>query len=471
MLIKVIKHRIKMTQIDVITIGAGGGAYPAAFRLAKAGKKVIMIDIKGVMSGNCLAEGCVPSKALREVTGIYKQSRFPEKFGLSGALKFSYKQMVSHKDYVQDIRYNQHQKELEEFPDNIQLIKGKASLVDSHKVSVETESGNKIFLAQQIIIASGADIVMPPIKGAELCITSRDVYALHPNLSELPKSLTIIGGGYIGLETASIFCELGVKVTVIEMMGRILPTMEPRLSEELQRMLNPNIKIILNAKVEEVNKAASGFDLSFVHSNQKKTINSELVMMAIGRHPVIPEGITEIGIKTEKGRILVNNALQTNFSHIYAPGDVNGRSMLFHSAVRQSLVVANNILAGNVPIDYMNFEAVPATVFTFPEMAFVGVLPSAAKERGISLIETAYSFKGDSRAQIYDEREGEIREFFDKDTMKLIGAWVIGIDAANLIGELGLAVQQGLTVFDLARYADQHPMASEGISKAARKLM
>ena len=460
-----------MKEVDVLTIGAGGGAYPAAFRLAKAGKDIVMVDSKGIMSGNCLAEGCVPSKALREAADVYRTSKKAEVFGLNGKVDFDYQKIVSHKDRVQKIRYEQHAEELKEASKHLKLIKGVASFLDEHTVEVKTENGKEEYRAQDIIIASGSDIAMPSIKGAEYCITSRDIFALDPSLKELPESLTIIGAGYIGLETATIFNEFGVKVRVVEMMDRILPTTEPRLSEKLHALLEPNIEIILNAKVEEIKKDNEKYEVVYTQHEIKKNVKSDLVLMAIGRKPVVPQGTQETGVNVKKGKIVVNNALQTNIPHIYAPGDVNGLSMLFHSAVRQSLVAANNIMAGNHPIDYMNFDAVPTTVFTFPKIAYVGITPSIAKERNIELVETDYQFKVDARAQIFDEMEGEIREFFDIRTMRLVGAWVVGIDADNLIGELGIAVAKGLNVKDIAEFADQHPMSSEGISKAARKLL
>lgn len=460
-----------MKKVDVLTIGAGGGAYPAGFRLAKAGKDVVMIDSKGIMSGNCLAEGCVPSKALREAADIYRTSKKMKLFGLSGKAKLDYAKVVEHKDQVQKIRYEQHYEELKEASKHLKLIKGVASFIDEHTVEVETENGREGYKADHIIIASGADAIVSSIKGAEYCITSRDIFALKPTLKKLPETLIIIGAGYIGLEIATVFNEFEVKVYVIEMMDRILPTMEPRLSKKLHALLDPNIEIVLNAKVEKIKKNNDKYEVVYTQHGIKKNVKSDLVLMAIGRRPVVPQGTQEIGVNLERGKVVVNNALQTNIPHIYAPGDVNGLSMLFHSAVRQSLVAANNIMASNHPVDYMNFDAVPTTVFTFPKIAYVGILPQEAKKRNIELVEADYQFKLDSRAQIFNEMEGEIREFFDIRTMRLVGAWVVGIDADNLIGELGIAVANSLNIKDIAEFADQHPMSSEGISKAARKLL
>jgi dihydrolipoamide dehydrogenase len=195
------------------------------------------------------------------------------------------------------------------------------------------------------------------------------------------------------------------------------------------------------------------------------------VLLAVGRHPVLPEGLGEVGIAVKAGRPVVNTALQTSLPHVYATGDVNGLSMLFHSAVRQSLVAASAILNGNRPTDYFDPDSVPTTIFTLPEASFVGLLPAAATAAGIEILEAAYSFEEDSRAQIMGETGGEIRLFFSPRSLRILGGWIVGVDAANLIGEVGTAVSAGLTAYQMARFADQHPMASEGIGKAARQLV
>jgi dihydrolipoamide dehydrogenase len=159
------------------------------------------------------------------------------------------------------------------------------------------------------------------------------------------------------------------------------------------------------------------------------------------------------------------------YPHLYAPGDVNGRSMLFHSAVRQSLVAAHNILAGNHVVDRMDFDAVPATIFTSPQAAYVGITRALAAKRHVEVVEGAYALAHDARAQILGETYGEIRLFCNAESLRLLGGWVVGIDAAQLIGQIGEAVAAGLTAYDLARFADQHPTAAESIGKAARSIV
>jgi dihydrolipoamide dehydrogenase len=466
-----------MEKVDVFTIGAGGGAYPAAFRLAKAGKKAIMADIKGVMSGNCLEQGCVPSKTIREAIEVYRLAKNREFFGLKGEnIGFDYTKIVDFKDNVQKFRYAQHAKELEEASKNLKLVKGIASFIDEHTIKVTGENFEETYKADSIIIASGAEPYILPIEGKEHCVTSTDIYILGTKIKTLPKSIAILGGGYIGVETATFFNELGVDVTLIQRSKRILTAMDERFALLLQNSLDPKIKLELGTEIKKVEKlnadGAYSYNVSYMKDGTLKTVNADMVLMAYGRKPVIPEGTDKLGIEFDKkGRIKINSAIQTNIPHIYASGDVNGLSMLFHSAERQSLVCANNIFAGNIPIDYMDFNAVPTTVFTFPKAAYAGIMPSQAEKMGIDILECSYDFVVDAKAQIYNELNGEIREFFDAKTLKIIGAWVIGIDAELLIGELVTAIQNSLDIHIVAGLSNQHPTSSEGIAKAARKLL
>jgi dihydrolipoamide dehydrogenase len=459
-----------MRNVDTVTVGAGGGAYPAAFALARAGQKVVMIDTKGVMSGNCLAEGCVPSKAVREVAELHRRTGSSERFGLDGNQNVDYARIIAHKDKVQRTRYAQHDAELAELAGRLELVGGKARLVDPHTVEVETSSGTERLQGSHLIVASGADVFIPPIPGAELCVTSRDLFALGPAVDRLPARLAVIGGGYIGLEVACMLNALGTRVTVIEATGQLLPGMDKDFVSLVAAGIDPSIEIRLDSTVRSVTKAKGGLQVGYDHGGASEAVDADMVLMAVGRHPVIPEGAAEVGLAMEGRAIGVDATIRTNLSHVYAPGDVNGRSMLFHSAVRQSLVAAHNILAGDGGVDRMDFASVPTTIFTSPEASYVGITRARARSRAGGVIEGSYAFEGDSRAQILDETYGELRLFFDPESLRLLGGWVVGIDAAQLIGEIGLAVSAGLTAYDLARFADQHPMAAEGISRAARSV-
>ncbi|MHB8252860.1 MAG: dihydrolipoyl dehydrogenase [Acidiferrobacter sp.] len=454
---------------DVITIGAGGGAYPAAFRLARAGLRVLMTDPRGVMSGSCLAEGCVPSKVVREIAAHRKRQERFAGYGVRGATHLDYAQIVVHKDAVQNTRYAQHDKELAATA-LVTLKKGRARFVDAHTIALDTDQESERLSADHIIVASGDEIVMPPIPGSELCLTSHDLYARDPTLKRLPASMVVIGGGYIGLEVATTFAALGTSVTILQRDKQVLSGMDVAMVETLVPLIDPALRIVTAADVVRIESLPSGRAVHYRTNHMIERIEADVVLMAIGRKPVIPEGFAALGLPFGTKGITVNAAMQTEAPHIYACGDVNGRVSLFHAAVRQSLIAAHNILNGDIPCDSMDFGAIPATVFTLPAASFVGLSQASGAALGVALIETAYNFREDSRAQIFGETAGGIHLFFEPGNLRLRGGWVVGIDAANLIGEIGQAVANGLTAHQLARFPDQHPMASEGIGQAARAL-
>ena len=458
-------------EVDVFMAGAGGGAYPAAFRLAQAGMTVVMADPKGVMSGNCLAEGCVPSKAVREIAHHRaRQERF-EKFGLTGTLGVDYARIVAHKDRVQRERYDQHALELAAQP-KIRLVKGRARFIDAHTVAVEGDRGEDRYRARFILVASGSDISIPPIPGADRALTSRDLFALSPTLSALPASMGIIGGGYIGLETASMFRALGAEVTLFEQGPRVLSGMDEEMVRDLASLLDPSIRILTGVQVQEIRKGPAGDEILYLTGGDGEIQRASFsrVMVAAGRRPVIPEGLAAIGVEVGKRGIVVDTGMRTAIPHIFAAGDVNGLTPLFHAAVRQSLVAAHNILGGEVSLDSFDPGPVPTTIFTLPEAAYVGLVPETARKKGIPVIAGRYDFSEDSRAQILGETGGGITLLFEPGSLRLLGGTIVGVDAGNLVGEIGLALAGGLTARDLAGFADQHPMASEGIGKAARSL-
>jgi len=462
-------------EVDTVTLGAGGGAYPAAFALARAGRDVVMVDPKGVMSGNCLAEGCVPSKAVYEVVELRRRMGAAPIEHALGRLRepVDYTGIVAWKDAVQTNRYRQHAEELERAAPRLRLVRGTGRLIDPHTVEVVADGSSTTFWAAQIVIATGADVFVPPIPGAELCVTSRDLFALRPTVNSLPRHLAVIGGGYIGLEVACMFRALGSAVTVIEALPELLSGMDPDFASLVTAGIDRSIEIHLSSTVTGIRShGEGGFRVELRRGDTEDAVEADLVLMAVGRRPVIPEGADRLGLPMDGHALAVDPSLQIpGFPHLYAPGDVNGRSMLFHSAVRQSLVAAHNILAGNHVVDRMDFDAVPTTIFTAPPGAYVGVTRASGAARHLEIVEAAYELADDSRAQILGDTYGEIRLFFDAGSLRLVGGWVVGVDAAQLIGQIGEATAAGLTAHDLARFADQHPTAAEGISKAARSLV
>lgn len=459
-----------MRKVDTVTLGAGGGAYPAAFALPQAGRSVVMVDDKGVMSGNCLAEGCVPSKAVREVTELVRRLAKGADLGLGGPANVDFGRVMAHKDRVQRTRYEQHARELDALGGRVELVKGVACLVGPHEVEVQDGSSLSQIRAEHVIVATGAAPVVLPIPGAELCVTSHDLFAYQAGAETLPRRLAVVGGGYIGLEVACMWHALGAVVTVVEAGASVLEGMDPGFVSLLAAGLPPGIKVELDASVREVRRSEHGLEVRFEREGSIVTVEADQVLMAVGRHPVIPDGALELGLELDGRALAASPAMQTRLPRVYSVGDVNGQSMLFHAAVRESLVAAHNILAGDRPVDRMDLGSVPTTVFTYPEASYVGSLRGELEAAGVGFVEGAYALAEDSRAQILDEPYGEIRLFFEERSLRLLGGWVVGVDAAQLVGEIGVAIASGMGAFELARFADQHPMAAEGISKAARSV-
>jgi dihydrolipoamide dehydrogenase len=453
-------------EVDVVVIGAGGGGYPGAFLLDRAGRRVVMVDPIGNLGGDCLAEGCVPSKAVREASLVRARARRYATFGLDGPVpRTSWESVLAHKDRVQRIRYSQHTGELG--ASTIRLHTGRAAVVAEDTVEVtEQDASTRRYRFGHLVVATGSAPSRLPIPGAELTLTSHDLFRLGANVA-FPERPVIIGGGYIGVEVASMLQNLGAAPTVLEATGELLPGFDAELAAGLHAQLGRRVSIVTDAFVRAVERAGSGYAVRYDKAGTEAQVRGDAVVMATGRHVVLPEGVEHLGLVAGKAPA-VDRLLRTQNPRVYAPGDVNGRSMLFHSAVRQSLVAAHAILAGGQPVDAMDFGAVPMTVFTEPEAAHVGLTEAQATERFGDVDVTRYDYAEDARAQILDETEGFVKLVFDGHSGRLVGAQVLGLDAAQLIAPLALAVHAGLGAAALAEVPFPHPMISEGINKAAR---
>jgi dihydrolipoamide dehydrogenase len=455
-------------EIDVMVLGGGGGGYPAAFRLAKAGRRVVMADPIGNLGGNCLAEGCVPSKAVREA-GLARAFavKYPA-FGLRGAVpEADWRGVVAHKDRVQNIRYAQHKAEIE--ASALTLLQGEGRILDEHTVEVATKDGEVIrYRAGSLIIATGSRPHRLPIPGAELAVTSHDFFRVGATLP-FPGRLAVIGGGYIGLETASMLQNLGAKAAVLEAAPQILPGADPDLATFLHGALARRMEIVVNAKVTAIERTGGELRVLYETKEGRNQMSADCVLMAAGREPALPPGIATLGFPPGD-KIPADSRLRTPLRRVYAPGDVNGRSMLFHSAVCQSLIAAEDILTEGQGVAEMNFLSVPFTVFTEPEVAWAGLTAAGAAQQGLKIATSLYDYRTDSRAQIFGETEGFINLVFDTATGRLMGAQIAGLDAAQVIAPLALAIHTGTTARTLSYMAFPHPMLSEGINKAARKF-
>ena len=454
-------------QADVVILGAGGGGYPAAFLLARAGLRIVMVDPMGNLGGNCLAEGCIPSKAVREATLVRARAEKYAVCGLSGPVpEVNWKGILAHKDRVQHIRYRQHHETIN--TSNVFFHAGMARILDEKRVQVETAHETLRYTFRHLIVATGSQPRPSSLPGAQLAITSSNLFRLGADLP-FPQRLVILGGGYIGVEVASMLNNLGTQITLLQRAERLLPGVDPTLSQALYAGLSQRVRIELGAEATRIEKVTSSMQVRYRQGGQELTIAGDTVLMATGREPVLPEGMQALGLDQFKAPS-VNDHLQTSNPRAYASGDVNGRSMLYHSAVRQSLVAAHTILADGLPVDRMDFASVPFTVFSEPEAAWVGLTEQQARERHGCIEIAGYDYAVEARAQIFDEMQGFIRLIFECQTSRLLGAQVVGLDAAQIIAPLALAVNQGLGAVALTEVVFPHPMIQEGINKAARQF-
>lgn len=455
-------------KFDVVVIGAGGGGYPGAFRLAKSGYSVLMVDPKGELGGNCLYSGCIPSKTVREIG----ETVWRAKKMIKHEIPVDFTAIQDHKDYVQETRFKQHKRELAEY-NTITFYKGTAKIKDLTHVIVKTEDGKEIEAeTKYIIIATGSEPFRPSFPGSEFCITSDDLFSYKTPLRKLPQDMVIIGGGYIAVEVASVFGILGVKTHMLVRGDRILRGFEDEIVNTILPLLKLDIKY--NSPVVEVKKIKEDeYEVFYAGKDgSKKSIVTNMVMLATGRKPVLPEGVENIGISLDKSKhIAIDDAMRTNLPHVFATGDVNGKAPYFHAAVRMSLAAAYNIMSNGIPTDYVDIKSIPVTIYSIPSASFVGIMPSQAKKMGIETIEAIYNMEDEVMSQIYDEREGMLKLIFERGSLRLIGAWMVGVHSQYLINEVGQAVAHGLTARQLASFADQHPATNEIVAYTARKVL
>ena len=262
---------------------------------------------------------------------------------------------------------------------------------------------------------------------------------------------------------------LGTRVTLLQRAGRLLPDVDPMLSQALYDALGRRVRLELDAEATRIEQGSEGLQVRYRQHGQERLVEGDTVLMATGRESVLPEGMQALGLDPLKAPA-VNDRVQTGNPRVYAPGDVNGRNMLYHSAVRQSLVAAHAILAGGLPVDRMDFESVPFTVFSEPEVAWVGLTEQQVRERHGCIEVARYDYVVEPRVQIFDEMQGFMRLIFSCQTSRLVGAQLVGLDAAQVIAPLALAVNQGLGADALTGVVFPHPMIQEGINKAARQF-
>ena len=460
----------RLSNYDVVVIGGGGGGYHGAFELSKGGYKVLLVDDKGNLGGNCLYEGCIPSKSVS--IAIYLMEKLRNILNSVGntdinKVKILWENAIDHKDNVQYIRYLQHIREIREH-ENVDFVKGVARVVDNHRVVVEAIDGSwrREVEGKYLLVATGSTAIRIPVPGAELAIGSEELFGYKTKYRKVPDNVVVIGGGYIGVEVASALSSLGVKVTIVEMLPRILSGWDQDIVSQIEeRLRSKGVEILTNSRVVGIKEEAGQKVVEYERKDGSKgSVAGSEVIMAVGRKPYV-EGLDTLGI-VDKGHVEVDSSMRTKVLNVYAAGDVIGKYMLYHSAVKESVIAAWNIMHGK-PIYEINFNAIPMTIFTEPEAAMVGLSEDAAKARGINYVTVQYPLADDSYAQIIGVRDGWVKLVIEKESQRIIGGVVYGEAASMIINEIALAVAVNARVKDLALLPHAHPTIFESIDRAA----
>jgi len=453
---------------DVIVIGAGPGGYVAAIRSAQLGLKTACVESRKTLGGTCLNVGCIPSKSLLNASEMYHkaQKEFKNLGIVFTDIKLNLSSMMANKN--KSILTLTKGVEFLFKKNKISHLKGKGSILDKNTVIVINDSKKKItYKAKNIIIATGSvPTSLPNIKIDEKIIVS-STGAL--TFDKPPKELVVIGGGYIGLELSSVWKRLGSNVTVIEYLDHIIPGMDKDISSEFLKILNKQgINFKLDSKVTGVNVIKNKAVVDFTNNKtaKRERIECNKVLVAVGRKPDIGEDITKLSIKlNNQKKIQVNEKFETSVNNIYAIGDVIDKGpMLAHKAEDEGIAVAE-IIAGQA--GHVNYNVIPAVIYTSPEVATVGKTEKDLKKENIKYKVGKFPFLANSRAKVNNETEGFVKVIADEKTDKVLGVALIGSLAGTMIAELALAMEFGASAEDIARTCHAHPTHSEAVKEAA----
>ena len=452
---------------DLIVIGGGPGGYVCAIRAAQLGLKTACVESRGALGGTCLNVGCIPSKSLLNLSENYhkaKKNFFNQGIEISD-VKLNIEKMMNNKN--KSVQVLTKGVEFLFKKNKVSYLKGKGVIFSPTSVVVYNEGKKTSYSTKNIVIATGSSAAtLPGIEINEKNIISSTA-AL--SLSSVPKSLVVIGGGYIGLEMGSVWKRLGSEVTVIENLSFITPGMDREISNEFQKILTKQgINFKLNSKVISIEDKGSEVIIEYEKNDKKnkEIISADKTLIAVGRKPYT-EGLnlSKIGVKKdEKGRVKVNKKFQTEVKNIYAIGDVIDGPMLAHKAEEEGIAVAES-LAGQS--GHVNYNVIPGVIYTSPEVAYVGKSEEQLKDESVSYKIGKFPFLANSRAKVNNETEGFVKILADSKSDRVLGVHIIGPHCGDMIAEMALAMEFGASAEDIARTCHAHPTHTEAIKEAA----
>lgn len=450
---------------DIAILGAGPGGYVAAIRAAQMGARVLLVE-KDELGGTCVNRGCIPTKSYLSDIKTYKRVKSSDLFLNGSKVTIDLKKMIFRKNQVVETA----KKGISLLLDSqkITVLKGVGSFYNSKKIRVSSHgkghAKGQVYEAQNFIIATGSQVTsLPGIKiDGNRILSSDDVV----NLKNVPEDILIIGGGVIGVEFATIFNWLGARVTVLEMLPQIVSSEDEEVIRGLKLLLErQGVKILTNAKVLKVSPKKAKMEIIMDIEGKEERISGEKVLMAVGRVPNIDGlNLDQIGIQKEGKFIKANSKMETNIVGIYAIGDLIGKMMLAHAASAEGIVAVENILGRVHEIDY---QKIPSCIYTFPEVASVGLKESEAKQKGYDTQVGKFSYLNNGKALAMGETEGFVKIVAEKELGQILGVHILGEHATDLIGECLLAMNVEASIEDLGGVVKGHPTLSEALMEAA----
>ncbi len=451
-------------QTEVVVLGSGPGGYTAAFRAADLGKKVILVERYENIGGVCLNVGCIPSKALLHAAKVVDEVHEVADCGIDfGKPKIDIKKLREWKNKVVS-RLTGGLKVLAK-QRKVEIVQGTAQFISSNQLSVETPKGKQIIKFENAIIAAGSrPVKLPFLPDDPRIIDSTGALELE----ETQAKLLVIGGGIIGLEMATVYNALGAEITIVELMDQIIPGCDKDLVMPLFKRIQKRYKnILLKTKVTKVEAKKDGLWVTFEGENApEKPERFDRILCAAGRRPNGDQiAADKAGVKVdERGFISVDKQQRTNVPTIFAIGDIAGNPMLAHKAIPEGRVAAE-VIAGLK--HYFDVKCIPSVAYTDPEVAWVGVTENEAKAKGLQYGKGSFPWAASGRALSIGRDEGLTKLIIDEKTHRVIGGGAVGPNAGELVAEIGLAIEMGCDVEDIALTIHAHPTLSETIAMAA----
>lgn len=449
-------------EVDTLVVGAGPGGYVAAIRAAQLGQKVTIVD-KADLGGTCLNVGCIPSKALIQAGHLTETARGNEDIGIKTEnVSVDFSKVQEWKGKIVNRLTSGVEALLK--GNKVDIVKGEVYFVDKNHVKVMDEKQSQTYTFNNCIIATGSTpIEIPSFPFSDRVLDSTGGL----NLKEIPESLVVIGGGYIGTELGSAYANFGTKVTIIEGEKEILGGFEKQMTAVVKKRLKKkDVEIVTSAMAKGVEESDSGVKVTYEAGGEEKTVEADYVLVTVGRRPNTKEiGLEQVGIEVDdRGLIKIDKQCRTNVDNIYAIGDIVAGLPLAHKASYEGKVAAEAISGKKSEIDYIGM---PAVVFSDPEMASVGYTEQEAKDEGIKIKASKFPFAANGRALSLNDSDGFLKLITREEDGLVIGGQIVGANASDMIAEIGLAIEAGMTAEDIALTVHAHPTLGEITMEAA----